>query len=274
VSSPGAPADLAAVQRRLWRLLVAPEGVRNALAEEGPGAEAALGALLVGDERAGAAARLEVYANAYFARLHDVLRADVPALAAALGPPAFHDLATAYLLACPPRHFSLRHAGDQLAAYLASDEPGAAFVRARCAFAADLAALELARTDAFDAADDAPLSRDALAALAPEAWAALTLRLRACVRLLALAWPVDRLVDAQARGEPLPLAELAPARTQVCVYREGDDVRQLRVPPEDAALLARARDGVAFGEVCEVLASPERAAAFLGRHAALFREGV
>jgi hypothetical protein len=48
-------------------------------------------------------------------------------------------------------------------------------------------------------------------------------------------------------------------------------VRQTSVEPDDAALLARARDGVAFGAVCEVLASAERGAAFLGRYAPLFR---
>lgn len=248
--------------------------MRAALAEEGPGAEAALVALLAGDAQAPAAVRLEVYANAYFHRLHDVLRGDYAALAAALGADAFHDLATAYLLACPPRHFSLRYAGDRLAAFLAGDEPGAAFFSARWPYAADLAALEWARVDAFDAPDDEPLTREALAALAPEAWATLPLRLRAAARLLALAWPVDRLRRAAASGEPLPLAAFAPEPTHLCVFRDGDDVRDRRLDPGEAALLARADTGTTFGALCDTLGSPEAAAAHLTRWLPVFTKAT
>jgi len=260
----GAP-RLAAAQRRLWQLLAAPEGVRAALAEEGLGAEAALEALFAGDARAPAAARLEVYANAYFHRLCDVLRGDYAALAAALGAEAFHDLATAYLLAYPPRHFSLRFAGDRLGAFLAGDEPEAAFFRARWPYAADLAALEWARVDAFDAPDDAPLTREALAGLAPEAWATLPLQLRASARLLTLTLPVERLRRAAARGEPLPLEGFAPELTHLCVFRDGDAVLDRRLDPAEAALLARARTATSFGAVCDSLASPAAAAAHLSR---------
>jgi hypothetical protein len=270
----GAP-RLAAAQRRLWQLLAAPEGVRAALAEEGPVAEAGLEALLVGDARAGAVVRLEVYANGWFHRVAACLRGDYPALAAALGEAAFHDLATAYLLACPPRHFSLRHAGDRVAAFLASDAGGARFLRARWPFAAELAALEGALVDVFDAADDAPLTRQALAHTPLDAWAALPLRLRACVALLRFAWPVDRLRRAADRGEPLPLDGFAPEPTRLCVYREGDAVRYRRLEPEDADLLERARGaGTTFGALCDALAAPAPAAAHLSRFLPLFRKGT
>jgi hypothetical protein len=259
--SPSAAPRLAAAQRRLWRLLAAPEGVRAALAEEGPEAEAALEALLAGDARAPAAARLEVYANAYFHRIAAVLRDDYPALASALGPAAFHDLATAYLLACPPRHVSLRRAGDRVAGFLASDAGGAPFFRGRWPFAADLAALEWALADAFDAPDDDPLAREALAALPPEAWAALPLRLRASVALLALAWPVDRLRRAADAGAALPLAAFAPEPTRLCVYRDGDAVRYRRLDPDAASLLESARDGTTFGALCDALAASHGPAA-------------
>jgi len=265
------PAALDAAQRRLWALLAAPEGVRAALAEEGPGAGAALEALLAGDARVPAAERLEVYANAYFHRIAGALREDHPALAAALGAPAFHDLATAYLLACPPRHASLRHAGDRLPAFLAGAE-GAAPFRARWPYAAELAALERAIVDAFDAPDDEPLARAELAALAPAAWAALPLRLRASASLLGFGWPVDRLRGAAERGEPLPPEGFTPAPTRVCVYREGDAVRWLRVDADEAAFLDAARAGTTFGALCNALAArrgpdaaPARAAALLAR---------
>ena len=125
------PTGLSEIQRRLRQLLTAPSGVRAALAEVGDPDGSSLGAWLRSDGRLGAVERLEVYANACFGRLHDVLADDHPALAAALGPPAFHDLVRAYLLLHPPRHFSLRHAGDRLPEFLAAS-PAAQPFRRRC----------------------------------------------------------------------------------------------------------------------------------------------
>ena len=222
-----------------------------------------------------------MYANAYFQRLAECLQADYPALAAALGEAAFHDLATAYLLACPPRHFSLRYAGDRVAAYLASEEPGAGFFRARWPFAAELAALEWALVDAFDAPDDAPLTREVLAATPPEAWAELALRLRASTSLLAFEWPVDRLRRAADRGEPLPPGGFARESTRICVYREADAVRFRRLASTDAAFLESARSGTTFGALCDALASthgeadaPSLAAATLSRWLGVFSKGT
>ena len=65
--------------------------------------------------------RLAVYANAYFARIHDCLRDDFGALARALGPAAFHDLVKTYLMMHAPTRPSLRHAGAHLAEHLSTE---------------------------------------------------------------------------------------------------------------------------------------------------------
>ena len=264
--------SLAALQQRLSRLIRAPSGVRAALAEEGDASGDGLAAWLVGDARASAAARLDVYANAYFARLLGALREDYPALAAALGEAAFHDLATAYLAAFPPSRPSLRDAGAKVRAFLAGDSPEAAWFRVRWPFAADLAALEWALVDAFDAPDAAPLEREFLAALAPEAWAALPLRLHPAAALLELAWPVHRLREAHDAGEALAAAVLAPSAIFVSVSRRGERVRFRAVDPAEAVLLAALREGTTFGALCERVAAergereaPRRAAELLSR---------
>ena len=63
-------------------------------------------------------------------RASQELKADFGALAAQAGDAGINDVVLAYLIACPPSHASLRHAGDRLAAYLA-DDPRAEPFRSR-----------------------------------------------------------------------------------------------------------------------------------------------
>ncbi len=252
---------LSEAQGRLRSWITAPGGVGE-LKDD-------FAALLAGDVRADAAARLEIYANAYFFRIHDALCEDHGALRACLGETLFHDLVTAYLLVHPPSHPSLRHAGDHLPDYLARAASAEPFRRA-CPWAADLAALERACLDAFDAADAAPLPRAALERIAPERWASLRLRFVPALRQLALDWPVRGVLRAHKADTPLP--SLEPARGHVCVWRVAERVRHRELLDEEARCLARARAGTRFGELCEELAlhigaeqAPARAAAWLAR---------
>ena len=79
---------------------------------------------------------------------------------AALGPARFHNLITDYLLRHPSEHPSLRHLGSRLPVFLASHPLSVEFP-----WVSDLARLDWARADLFDARDAVPLSRDALARL-------------------------------------------------------------------------------------------------------------
>ncbi len=238
--------SLAETQRRLRELLAAPSGVGAALAS--PEEREACAALLRGARGVDALARLEVYANAYFARIRDVLAECFPASAASLGEPVFDDLVTAYLLAHPPHHFSIRRVGDALPAFLASEDGGLPF-RRRAPALADLAALECARLDAFDALDSPVLGREALAMLAPERWGALRLRFVPSLRLLRLAWPVEKLWAAHEHGEPVP--EIAPVAHATCVWRRDERVLHRSIDALEGDCLGAAHAGESFGALCE-----------------------
>ncbi len=245
---------LAEAQRRLRALVAAPAGVAAALASAEPEERRASEALLRGARGVPGVERLEIYANAYFGRIRDVLAESFPALRASLGAALFHDLATAYLIWHPPRHPSIRRVGDALPGFLARDSGGAPF-RRRAPFAADLAELESARLDAFDAADAPVLGRDALARVPSERWAGLRLRFAPSLRLLRLAWPVERLWAANERGEPPP--EIAAAEHAVCVWRRDERVLHRPAAPIEAECLAAALAGELFGAVCERVARPQ-----------------
>ena len=252
---------LAELQRRMRSWIAAPDGVR-ALADD-------FAEVLREDARLPAAERLEIYANAYFFRIHDALGEDHGALRAALGEELFHDLVTAYLLVHPPRHPSLAHAGDALPEYLA-EAPSAEPFRRACPWAPDLARLEHARLEAFHAADAEPLPRSALERLPPDAWVDLRLVFVPALRSLALGWPVHALLRAHDAGEPAP--EIAPAEIALAVWRREERVHYRTLEPAEAQALAQALAGAPFGEICERAAealgeslAPARAAGWLSR---------
>jgi hypothetical protein len=215
---------------------------------------------LLGDARASAVERLHVYRYAYMSRLVGVLRDDFPALLGALGRALFDPLAAAYLRAHPSRDFSLRHVGARFPAFLAAHED-ARESRASAPWCADLARLELAVSDAFDAADARPLARTDLARLAPEAWDTLALALVPGARLLTLARAARALRAAHDAGRPLALDALAPDTEHVLVWRRDELVLHRECSPEEGALLARVDGGVRFGELCALTAEARGEAA-------------
>ncbi len=216
---------------------------------------AALAALVRGDRGLPPVDRLAVYATAYFARLHDCLGEDFAALARALGPAAFHDLVKTYLMMHPPTQPSLRHAGVQLAQHLTT-QPFAEIFSRRCPYAADLARLEWAMTEAFYAADSPVLAREDLGAGAPGGW---TLEPVPSLQLLACAWPVQRVRERFEREDPELAWDEAPPLvaepTCLRVWRIDERVRYRAISGLELAALVAARAGEPFVAICDRLAS-------------------
>jgi hypothetical protein len=232
--------DLAALQRRFHALVV--DGAR---ADD----------LVAGD----AAAPAAIYRHMFRARLHGVLATDLPTLRGALGAD-FSAIADAYLAACPPRSFTLRDLADRMAPFL-DGHAGAP------RWAADLARLEWARADVFDAADAAPLTRDDVFAAAD--LAGLPLRLVPASRVVVLGWDVDRLwSDVAERGAG---AEPVPGPRTVLVWRRGVRAIHRTLDEDEAAAMSALTGGAPFAAICERLAdhagsaAAERAAELLVR---------
>jgi len=241
--------SLAELQRRFFELVTGAEGIARELAARGI-PERALDAIIAGDARASAVERLDVYANMYFFRILDVLRADYPKLVAMLGDGAFHDLATGYLQAHPSRHPSLRYVGAALPGFVTGH--AAAATRP---WLGELAALEWARVDVFDRADAEVLARESLAGLAPGDFAELRLVAVPASALVPAAFAVEdpwRAVEAGAAPEP-------PARAAdghaVLVWRRGQVVQHRAVEDGErrALELVLPTPGTTFGALCAAL---------------------
>jgi hypothetical protein len=256
----------------------APKGVAAALEEEDASssqreagsAKRRLENLICSDEALNASGRLEIYANAYFSRIHGVLRADYPALIALIGDVAFNDLVTSYLLVEPSRSPSLRYAGLRLADFVSNHEVMAR-MRERWPEAADLAAFEWARIDVFDAADGTVLTRELVSSLAPEKFAELFLCLGTWVRLRAFDHPVLQLWRAGTSSEVSGF-EGASGEAHVVIWRQEEKVFHRSLDPLERAALAKLSRGSRFDDLCEWAASevgeeaaPGQAAAWLER---------
>jgi len=198
------------------------------------------------DRGISAADRLSIYEHAYFARIHEVLKEDHGALRAAIGDDAFHDLVKLYLMAHPSRSFSLRFVGDRLPEFL--EGPVAEVIRSRWPFVADLATLERALIDVFDAPDDETLERSSLAGIPSEHWPELQFELVAAHRLLRLDWPVHMLHDAHRADQPI--AELVGSPTVILVHRRRERVGYRAIEAFEEQLLRRVRDGADFATIC------------------------
>jgi hypothetical protein len=240
------------MQAQLLGLIRAPDGVRRAVAA-GDLAERRALAAVVGDRRLSALSRVGIYADMYLLRLLEVLQEVYPTVAAVAGADAFRALVTDYLDAFPSRHPNLRRMGDRLAAFLRAPRAR----RPRCPvfppWMADVAALEWARYDVFDEADDRLLSRARVAALPPAGFADLPIRFVAAHRVV----PLDHAVQAVWRAVRAGRAPSAPeeAPTRLLVWRQGISVFHRPLDPLEQRLVAVAAPGpTPFGALCEVIA--------------------
>lgn len=239
--------SLADVQRLLSKLIVAPEGVAAGLDLLGERELATWAELVRGDERLSPVERLDIYANMYFFRLRDCLAEDYPAVAAVLGEDRFHNLVTDYLLAHRPAHYSLRYAGRHLPSFIATTA-----LLERWPYLAELAALEWAVLEAFDAPDAGCLEAEALRSLAPEQWPQLRFQFTASLGLQSCEWPVQELWERVQAGQAA--GDIEPSPTRLRIWRQGYRVFQRRIDTAETRALTSLRAGDSFGAACTVLA--------------------
>lgn len=199
----------------------------------------------------GGAARLSIYRHAYRARLVAALADNYTVLQRALGDEAFEALALAYIAAWPSQHPSIRWFGHRLAEFMATREdlvPHPALV--------DIARMDWALRDAFDAADAPALTLSALAALPAEAWAELRLKPHPSLRWLTLDWSIEpawralREHEPEAGGEEPELPEPQAHPHGLAVWRQGLETRWRSLQALEATLLPAMAQGDSFADLC------------------------
>jgi len=211
------PPNLRELQERFSALIRAPRGVAAHL-PAAPAEERELCLRWVASTRElSNVERLEIYANMYFYRLHDAVADDFPVVRACIGNDHFHNVLTDYFLAHPSHHFSLRHAGNRLPAFLRAHR-----LRERWPFLPELAWLEWLVVEAFDAPDSPVAGAGELLRVPPEAWGSMRISWIPALFAGAFAWPVHTLWKAAQASAPLP--EIEPRPCWIAVWRQGESV--------------------------------------------------
>lgn len=213
-----------------------------------------------------AAIGLEVYREAYTARLLAALRDNYTVLQRALGDEDFDALGLAFIRARPSRRPSIRWFGEGLADFMVGEF--AADLPHPCM--ADFARMDWALRAAFDSADAPVLRFEQVAAVAAEDWPTLQFALHPSVRLLAMNWAIEPAWSALRAHEP-ESTEPAPALSEpaelehlLLVWREGLETYWRSLEPLEAQLLqalAAGQDFESIGQLAALTVGADQAAA-------------
>ena len=219
--------------------------------------------LIRGDARASAEERVAIYSFMYGSRLVEALESQFPRLGRLLGADAFADLTADYVADEPSRHPSLRALGRALPAWLAAQRPGESALAA-------LAALEWARADVYDLADESAMTLDAPRAFPPERFGELPLKLIGAHRFVEVDPGTEALWDGLAPNGALPPCWRPPSleaghAATLLVWRQEIAVYHRAVDPEERAALALVSTGSRFGVICDALSAAHGDAAAAAR---------
>ena len=216
--------------------------------------------------KADRATLLDVYRDGYALRLIEVLTNDYPGLMAMAGPADFDHMARAYIARHPSRHPSVRWYGQGLGDFLATTPPFNGSPDA-----AEMARFEWALGEAFDSPDVAPVTADALMALAPEAWETLSFNALPSLRRLTLAFDVPQAWQRRDEVEPGNLeVQGTPAPVAWAIWRPEFISNFRSLEDDEAQMLEALVEGRPFPDLCESLVpftgeeqAPARAAGLL-----------
>jgi hypothetical protein len=200
-----------------------------------------------------------VYRHAYGSRLVEAMRNDHELLHLYLGDEMFDEMGHAYVRAYPSGHPNLRWFSKSLPDVLRSNAP-----YADPPVLSDLAALEKALNDAFDAAEGAVVEPTDMAGFAPEAWSDLIFLAHPSAFRLDLSTNAAAIWLALKNDEAPPEAAAVDQPARLLIWRQDVTPMFRELSAEDAMMWDEATNGVSFGVLCGMLATyddPDGAAA-------------
>jgi len=190
------------------------------------------------------ARRFAVYRNNVYVGLVGALAKRFPATERLVGQEFFRGMARAFAQVRKPSSPLLFRYGDEFPDFIASFGPAKSLP-----YLADLARLEAAWTEAYHAADAAPLGVGALAAIPPENLPSARLHPHPAARLVRSLFPVGSIWFAHQAEEVRPLA--AKAAEAVLVVRPALAVSLHVLPPQDSVFAAALLAGESLGAAAD-----------------------
>jgi len=171
--------------------------------------------------------RLEIYAHMYYARLVEVLEAEYPTVRQVLGPDTFEAACRGFVAKYPSRSRLLNGLSARFPDYVARTLPRTH----RSGLVVDIARIERAMEDVFDAPRAEPLSAAEFAAVGERS----RLRVNPALVLLELEYPANAHMNALRRGERPRVPR--PRPSHVIVFRRDFQVLRREQEPDQFRLL-------------------------------------
>jgi hypothetical protein len=251
------------IQRWMQAVITHPDGVAAGIDSDAARTEVDITAdrideMVEPSNRRTSIERLEVYANAYYARLLECLREEFPALLHAVGEEVFDGLTFGYLQAYPSTSYTLAELSRRFPKFLEETRPqdeeegdGPSWPD----FMIDLARLERTYSEVFDGpgAERQPrLTTKQILAVDSQQWPHARLIPVPCLRLMSFRFPVQEYATAVRKQEEAAIPE--PNPTWLAISRIDYVVRRWSLTKTQFVLL----ESILAGET--VGASIERAA--------------
>jgi hypothetical protein len=224
--------QLETLERWMQAVVMHPQGAEAGLRSRParqmvPAAARDPSAVVLPSKQLNAVERLEIYAHMYFARLVEVMEAEYPSVRQLLGPHAFAAACRGFVAKHPSRSRLLNGLSAGFPAYLARTLPRTN----RSGLIVDIARIERAMEDVFDAPAAVPMTAAEFAAVGE----ATRLRVNPALKLLELRYPANAYMNALRRGERPRVPR--PRTTFVIVFRRGFQVLRRDQEPEQFRLL-------------------------------------
>jgi len=175
--------------------------------------------------------RLEIYAYMYYARLIEILEEEYPTTRQLLGPHEFAVICRKFIARHPSRSRVLNRLSEKFPDFLARSLPKGH----KGGLAIDVARIERAMEDVFDAPMAEPMTAVQFAAIGADQWENVRLAVNPALRMLKLRYPANVYIQAARAGRKPRIPR--PHPTFVIVFRRGFQVFRRDQEPEQFKLL-------------------------------------
>jgi len=190
--------------------------------------------------------RLGIYANGYRLRLKEAISTDYERLHSYLGDEMFEQLMDAYINKYHSHHPSLRYYSQHMTELLAQQAPFSDYPELL-----ELAQIEQAFNDSFDAANCTTVSIQQITEIAQEDWPSLQIKFHASIQLLPLrtnSFPIWKALSE----EQVPPESSHEASSWI-IWRKDLVSRYRTLSEPEAHVIDMALKGANFGDLCEGL---------------------
>ncbi len=238
------PSHLEQIQRWMQERISHPDGVAS-----GDGAPE-IDQIVRPSRQMSAKQRLQVYHDSDFVRLIDVMAEEYPTTRQVTGQERFTQLCHEYVITHPPTSWTLADLSIHFPNFLreqASQVPHRELVT-------DIARVERAMEDIFDAPTKTPIGVHDMLAIPLDSWPSVRLELSPALALFELGHPVNAVITAVREGRSMQLPR--PKPSWIAVWRKNHTVWRKQLDSQaQYQLLSEIRDGRTLGEALDVSAT-------------------